>query len=91
LGRERTGDGCSPSRICDSDFGLPQQPAGWNPVEDWDDIFIIRDCKSRNGTFLNGQPIKVAQLDAGDVIKIGNSELKVMAESGSKTEVTMQP
>jgi pSer/pThr/pTyr-binding forkhead associated (FHA) protein len=57
----------------------------------WDDIFIIRDCKSRNGTFVNGQQIKVAQLEPGDVIKIGNSELTVMASSGSATEVTMQP
>lgn len=31
----------------------------------------IRDMKSRNGTFVNGQPIEEAQLKAGDVLQIG--------------------
>ena len=57
----------------------------------WDDIFVIRDMKSRNGTLVNGNRIKVAQLDAGDVIKIGNTELRATAEEGSKSEVTIQP
>jgi len=49
----------------------------------WDDIFVLRDMNSSNGTFLNGKKIEVAQLNPGDVIKIGNTELTVSAEQAS--------
>src|ERR1700722_1754271 len=37
--------------------------------------FRVRDMDSRNGTLLNGQPVKMAELKAGDIIAIGSTEL----------------
>jgi pSer/pThr/pTyr-binding forkhead associated (FHA) protein len=55
----------------------------------WDDIFVVRDVNSHNGTFLNGQKIKVAELTPGDVLKVGDTEFHIAAEEGSSTDVTM--
>lgn len=41
----------------------------------WDGDFVLKDLRSRNGTFVNGQPVNVAKLDSGDCIKIGGFEL----------------
>ncbi len=54
----------------------------------WDDIFVIRDMNSSNGTFMNGAQIDVAKLNPGDVIKIGDTELTASAEASGK-DVTM--
>jgi len=42
-----------------------------------DDGVHIRDCNSTNGTFINGEPVKEAWLDAGQELKIGDVELLV--------------
>ncbi len=55
----------------------------------WDDIFIIRDMNSSNGTLINGEQIKVCQLEPGDIIKIGDTELTCYAEEGSRGDVTI--
>ena len=54
----------------------------------WDDIFVIRDMNSRNGTLLNGNQIDVAKLNPGDVIRIGDTELTAFSE-GMPTDVTI--
>ena len=54
----------------------------------WDDIFVIKDAGSSNGTHLNGERIEVAKLNPGDVIKIGDTELNASAE-GTSRDVTM--
>lgn len=53
----------------------------------WDDIFIVRDMSSSNGTLLNGEKIEVAKLNPGDVIKIGSTEIQVQSES-TRSDVT---
>ena len=55
----------------------------------WDNIFIIRDMNSRNGVLLNGKKIDVAKLNPGDTIKVGDTEISVMAEEGSRSDVTI--
>jgi len=54
----------------------------------WDDIFILRDMHSSNGTFVNGNKIEVVQLHPGDVIKIGDTEIRVLS-GGTSADVTM--
>ena len=49
----------------------------------WDDIFVIRDMGSSNGTMVNGKKIEVAQLNPGDVVKIGNTEITAVAEQAA--------
>jgi general secretion pathway protein E len=39
---------------------------------------VVRDLKSRNGTFVNSRPIEAQILKAGDVIVIGSTRIRVM-------------
>jgi len=41
------------------------------------DHFVVRDMGSRNGTFVNGEKIQVAELADGDIVRIGDSEFLV--------------
>ena len=41
----------------------------------WDGDFYIKDLKSRNGTYVNGEKIDVAKIGAGDRIKVGSTRL----------------
>ena len=54
-------------------------------IERTNDGFLLRDLDSRNGTKVNGKPVKRATLKRGDVVSIGTTELRlVMPEiSGS--------
>lgn len=55
----------------------------------WDDIFVVRDMGSKNGTLLNGKKIDVAKLNPGDTLTIGNTDLSAAAEEGSSKDVTL--
>lgn len=54
----------------------------------WDDCFVLLDKDTEHGTLLNGEKVEVARLNPGDVIKIGDSELRTEAE-GSRIDATM--
>jgi len=54
----------------------------------WDDVFVVRDMNSRNGTFVNGQQVEIAILHPGDVVKIGAIELTALSDVGSRSDVT---
>jgi hypothetical protein len=47
---------------------------------------VIEDLGSTNGTFVNGEKVKRAQLKEGDRILIGTSILKLIAQEGPRTE-----
>ena len=47
---------------------------------------VIEDLGSTNGTFVNGEKIKRAQLKEGDRILIGTSILKLIVQEGPPTE-----
>ncbi|MCW5551947.1 MAG: FHA domain-containing protein [Verrucomicrobiae bacterium] len=38
---------------------------------------LLRDCGSTNGTFINGEPVKEAMLQAGQTVRLGDVELLV--------------
>ncbi|HEV8291472.1 MAG TPA: ATPase, T2SS/T4P/T4SS family [Tepidisphaeraceae bacterium] len=40
------------------------------------DGYIVKDLDSRNGTRLNGQPVKSSKLNDGDVVSIGTTEIR---------------
>lgn len=57
------------------------------------EAFLLRDCESTNGTFLNGSKVKEAYLSPADVIKLGSTQLefivfdeKVSIEPSDKEE-----
>jgi pSer/pThr/pTyr-binding forkhead associated (FHA) protein len=52
-----------------------------------DGVGILRDLQSRNGTFVNGQPIKEAQLRHGDIVRAGNSEFRVEMKSDGDEKI----
>lgn len=54
----------------------------------WDDIFVIRDMNSSNGTVVNGKPVDVARVSPGDSIKIGDTVIELVPEQ-SPTDATM--
>ncbi len=53
----------------------------------WDDVFVIRDLKSTNGTSLNGEKIEIAILKDGDRLQIGDVSFEVLAE-GTQGDIT---
>ncbi|MBN1551554.1 FHA domain-containing protein [bacterium] len=50
------------------------------------DVFVLKDLNSRNGTFLNGKKISSVALKDGDIIKIGSYEFALRAASGMDVE-----
>ncbi|MDH5672370.1 MAG: sigma 54-dependent Fis family transcriptional regulator [Myxococcales bacterium] len=54
---------------------------------------LLRDLDSRNGTYLNGAKVSVAELRDGDVLRVGRSELRLVghvaahAERGGSSEM----
>jgi len=57
--------------------------------------FLVRDLDSRNGTKVNGQPIRVVYLGRGDVIRIGLTEMRLIvpgqAAAGAKAAPAPAP
>lgn len=49
-------------------------------IKPWDGDYVIKDLKSRNGTFVNGIRVEVAMLKSGDVIRVGPTEFQVGRE-----------
>ena len=39
--------------------------------------WVLIDEGSRNGSFVNGQPVQQRVIQAGDVLRFGNTELRV--------------
>ncbi len=66
----------------------PQASRIHTAIRYWDDIFIVRDMGSSNGTLLNGRKIDVAKLTPGDVIKVGDTEIAVVPEA-TPSDVTL--
>jgi FHA domain/B-box zinc finger len=73
LGANRLG------RDPDADFTLNHPSVSFNHCEVIvaSDGLYIRDCDSTNGTFLNGENVKVARLEAGQTLVVGDVELLV--------------
>ena len=55
-----------------------------------DGAFFIRDFKSRNGTFVNDQPIEACQIKSGDRIRIGDTTINVEEEAKGPETVLLE-
>ncbi len=49
-------------------------------IESRDDEYWLHDLESLNGTFLNGQRIREAKLNYGDLIKIGETLISFVSD-----------
>lgn len=56
----------------------------------WDGEFYIKDLKSRNGTFVNGQRVDVAKLKPGDTIRVGNCIFSFDKDPKRDTDMALQ-
>ncbi len=56
-------------------------------IKPWDGDYVLKDLRSRNGTFVNGVRAEIAILKSGDVIRIGPTEFQVgkEPEKGTRT------
>ncbi len=50
-------------------------------IEKKADQFIIKDLRSRNGTYVNGTQILEASLKHGDIIQVGQTQIRVKSET----------
>lgn len=48
-------------------------------VLNWDELYILRDMGSRNGTQVNGHEIDFEVIKPGDVIQVGGTQLTAAA------------
>ncbi|MBL7215514.1 MAG: FHA domain-containing protein [Phycisphaerae bacterium] len=66
----------------DCDFCIPLMVVSRRHCEINMDLgkITIRDLRSRNGTFINGEPIEEAQVKAGDMLKIGPVEFVIQID-----------
>lgn len=55
----------------------------WNDDGRW----MVEDCNSRNGTFLNSHPVTTAALEPGDVIRMGERLIVFVADPGDNDTV----
>lgn len=47
----------------------------------WDGDFLLKDLKSKNGTFVNGRRIDMVKLEMGDQIRVGSCTFSFESES----------
>jgi pSer/pThr/pTyr-binding forkhead associated (FHA) protein len=55
-----------------------------------DESVLVRDLNSTNGTFIDGEPVTEALLEAGQVLKLGHAELRLeVREVGAPVEISI--
>jgi serine phosphatase RsbU (regulator of sigma subunit)/pSer/pThr/pTyr-binding forkhead associated (FHA) protein len=90
LGRTRVTIG----RSRESDIFLPDQWLSRHhaAIEERADGYWVSDLKSKNGTLLNGEPVREwHRLRPGDVITLGEHTLTFFAEDGGEEEEEREP
>lgn len=56
----------------------------------WDGAYYLKDLKSRNGTLVNGDPVDVVKLQAGDRIRVGAVLFTFESDNRPGTETIIQ-
>ena len=56
----------------------------------WDGDFFLKDLKSRNGTFVNGQAVEVTKLEVGDTIRVGSTVFAFGPDAATGAETALQ-
>ena len=79
-------------RDAEADIVVPSERASREhcTIRLWDGDYVIKDMKSRNGTFVNDERIEVAVLKIGDRIRIGTTVLHVDKKSTKGTTTILR-
>ena len=87
-----TGKAISIGRAGETDISIPDKLASriHCGISFWDDAYFLRDFKSRNGTFVNDQPVEVCRLKPGDRIRIGDTVINVEGDAKGAETVLME-
>lgn len=56
----------------------------------WDGDFYIKDLKSKNGTYVNGNRVEQAKLSPSDVIRVGTYTFTFEQPAGAGTETALR-
>lgn len=56
----------------------------------WDGDFILKDLKSKNGTFVNGQRIEMVKLELGDQVRVGSCVFSFEMDPGKGTQTILR-
>lgn len=59
-------------------------------IRRWDGDFFIKDLKSRNGTFVNGERIDMVKLNGGDRIRVGATSFSFELSFGKGDQTILQ-
>jgi transcriptional regulator with GAF, ATPase, and Fis domain len=78
----------SSNQLCLADPGLSRKHC---LIQKSAQRYQIKDCDSRNGTFINGRPVNQAILCHGDTIRIGGSELIFLLHDEADENMTLSP
>ena len=56
-----------------------------------EDVYVLHDLQSRNGTFLNGKQVEAQALKPGDQVKAGSVQFLIQGENstGSNTAINL--
>ncbi len=78
-------------RSSEADISIPDKLASrvHCGISFWDEVYFLRDFKSRNGTFVNDSRIDVARLKAGDRIRVGSTTLTLESSKHQKGTETV--
>src|SRR4051812_20389503 len=63
----------------------PQVSRHHAEIVERDAVWTVKDCGSRLGTFVNGRPTEETALHPGDLVRIGQTELRIEGEGGSSS------
>ncbi len=56
----------------------------------WDGDFILKDLKSKNGTYVNGQRVEMVKLELGDQIRVGSCVFAFEMDAGKGTQTILR-
>jgi pSer/pThr/pTyr-binding forkhead associated (FHA) protein len=59
-------------------------------IRPWNNDYIIKDLKSRNGILINGERAEIAILNPGDTIRIAGMDFHVAKATGKGTETIVR-
>jgi pSer/pThr/pTyr-binding forkhead associated (FHA) protein len=60
-------------------------------LEQFDDLLLIRDTGSKNGTFVNGRPVVESVLHCNDFVTLGSTRFVVWYQRGTEAPPRSQP
>ena len=56
----------------------------------WDGDFLLKDLRSKNGTFVNGQRVEMVKLEPGDQVRVGSCVFSFETDPGKGTQTILR-